>query len=185
MSASYQETLSLCLILEHRTVDYSPIMELPIKPEIAELTEPSKIEQQKRLIELENKIRNAFYEAGLAFREIKEKRLYELEGYKLFSTYVREKWGKGKSYANELIKAAEIISEDLLPIISEKVTLPTAEIQLRPLMRLKPEQRQEVWRKVCETAPNGKITENHVKKVKNELYSESNGCMGRCRGCDG
>jgi hypothetical protein len=48
-------------------------MELPIKPEIAELTEPSKIEQQKRLIELENKIRNAFYEAGLAFREIKEK----------------------------------------------------------------------------------------------------------------
>jgi len=156
-------------------------MELPIKPEIAELTEPSKIEQQKRLIELENKIRNAFYEAGLAFREIKEKRLYELEGYKLFSTYVREKWGKGKSHANELIKAAEIISEDLLPIISEKVTLPTAEIQLRPLMRLKPEQRQEVWRKVCETAPNGKVTGEHVRKIKNELYPESNGCVDTSR----
>jgi hypothetical protein len=59
-------------------------MDLPIEPEIVELTEPSTIEQQKRLSELEDKIRNAFYEAGLAFREILEKRLYQLEGYNSF-----------------------------------------------------------------------------------------------------
>ena len=148
-------------------------MELPIKPEIAELTEPSIIEQQKRLSELEEKIRSAFYEAGLAFREIREKRLYKLEGYNSFAIYLRDKWGKSKSHANDLIKTVEIISEDLFPITSDKVPLPTAEFQVRPLMRLEPEQRQEVWRKACETAPNGRVTKNHVEKVKNELYPSS------------
>ncbi len=148
-------------------------MDLPIEPEIVELTEPSRIEQQKRLSELENKIRNAFYEAGLAFREIHEKRLFELEGYNNFRDYLKEKWGKSQSHAYELINTAKIISEDLLPISSEKVPLPTAEAQVRPLTTLEPEQRQEVWRKACETAPNGKVTKNHVEKVKNELYPSS------------
>lgn len=145
-------------------------MNLPIDPEIAKLTESYKIEQQKRLIELENQIRKAFYEADLAFREIREKRLYKIEGFKSFENYLQEKWGKSKSHANYLIDAAKIISENLLPIISEKVPLPTAETQVRPLKQLKPEERQEVWRKACETAPNGKVTETHVKNVKNELY---------------
>jgi hypothetical protein len=61
----------------------------------------------------------------------------------------------------------------LLPISSGKVPLPTTETQVRPLKKLKPEERQEVWRKACETAPNGKITEAHVKNVKNELYPSS------------
>ncbi len=148
-------------------------MDLPIEPEIVELTEPSRIEQEKRLSELENKIRSAFYEAGLAFREILEKRLFELEGYNNFKDYLKEKWGKSQSHAYELINTAKIISEDLLPISSEKVPLPTAETQVRPLIKLEPEQRQEVWRKACETAPKGKVTKNHVEKVKNELYPSS------------
>jgi hypothetical protein len=148
-------------------------MDLPIEPEIVKLTEPSRIEQQKRLSELENQIRKAFYEAGLAFREIQEKRLYKLEGFKTFENYLKEKWGKTRSHAYNLITAVEIISEDLSPIISEKVPLPTAATQVRPLIKLEPEQRQEVWRKACETAPNGKVTENHVKKVKNELFPSS------------
>ncbi len=148
-------------------------MDLPIEPQIVKLTEPSRIEQQKRLSELENQIRKAFYESGLAFREIQEKRLYKLEGFKTFENYLKEKWGKTRSHAYNLITAVEIISEDLSPIISEKVPLPTAATQVRPLIKLEPEQRQEVWRKACETAPNGKVTENHVEKVKNELYPSS------------
>ena len=147
-------------------------MDLPIEPEIVELTEPSTIEQQKRLSELEDKIRNAFYEAGLAFREIQEKRLYKLEGFKTFGNYLKEKWGKTRSHAYNLITAA-VISEDLFPIISEKVPLPTAQTHVRPLTKLKPGERREVWRKACETAPNGKITEEHVKKVKSELFPSS------------
>lgn len=152
-------------------------MNLPIEPEIVKLTaEPSTIEQQKRLSELESKIRTAFYEAGLAFREIREKRLYKLDGYKRFENYLKEKWGKGKTYANGLISAAKIISEDLLPISSDKVPLPTAEAQVRQLSILKEsEQRQKVWIKACETAPNGKVTAEHVRKIKNELYPEING----------
>ena len=148
-------------------------MDLPIEPEIVKVTEPSTIEQQKRLTELENQIRKAFYEAGLAFREIREKRLYKIEGFNSFENYLKEKWGKSKSHANYLIDAAKIISEDLLPISSGKVPLPTTETQVRPLKKLKPEERQEVWRKACETAPNGKVTETHVKNVKNELYPSS------------
>jgi hypothetical protein len=87
--------------------------------------------------------------------------------------YLRDKWGKSKSHANYLIDAAKIIFEDLLPISSGKVSLPTNETQVRPLKTLKPEERQEVWRKACETAPNGKVTGTHVEKVKNELYPSS------------
>ena len=147
-------------------------MDLPIEPEIIELTEPSTIEQQKRLSELERKIQSSFYEIGLAFREIRDKQLYRLQGYTKFETYVKEKWSKSVNHAYDLIAVAKII-EDLLPISNEKVPLPTAECQVRPLRTLESIRRQQVWLKVCQTAPNGKITEGHVKKVKNELFPSS------------
>jgi hypothetical protein len=149
-------------------------MDLPIKAEIVEITDPSTVEKQERLSELEGKIQASFYEVGLAFREIREQQLYRVQGYTEFKTYLKEKWSKSDSHAYDLISAAKIISEDLLPIINEKVPLPTAESQVRPLKNLEPIRRQQVWLKVCETAPNGKITEEHVKKVKNELFPSSN-----------
>jgi hypothetical protein len=148
-------------------------MDLPIKAEIVEIAEPSTVEKQQRLSELEGKIQSAFYEAGLAFREIRDKHLYRVQGYTKFKTYVKEKWGKSNNHAYDLISTAKIISEDLLPISNEKVPLPTAESQVRPLKNIEPIRRQQVWLKACETAPNGKITEEHVKKVKNELFPSS------------
>jgi hypothetical protein len=147
-------------------------MDLPIKAEIVEIAEPSTVEKQKRLSELEGKIQSSFYEIGLAFREIRDKQLYRLQGYTKFETYVKEKWRKSVNHAYDLIAVANTI-DDLLPISNEKVPLPTAECQVRPLRTLESIRRQQVWLKVCQTAPNGKITEKHVKKVKNELFPSS------------
>jgi hypothetical protein len=147
-------------------------MDLPIKPEIVQLTEPSTIEQQQRLSELEGKIQSSFYEIGLAFREIRDKQLYRVQGYTKFKTYVNEKWSKSVNHAYDLIAVANTI-DDLLLISNEKVPLPTAECQVRPLRTLESIPRQQIWLKVCQTAPNGKITEKHVKKVKNELFPSS------------
>lgn len=148
------------------------MMDLLIKAEIVEIAELSTVEKQERLSELEGKIQSSFYEIGLAFREIRDKQLYQVQGYTKFETYVKEKWSKSVNHAYDLIAVAKII-EDLLPISNEKVPLPTAESQVRPLRNLESIRRQQVWLKVCETAPNGKITEKHVKKVKNELFPSS------------
>jgi hypothetical protein len=44
------------------------------------------------------------------------------------------------------------------------------ERQLRPLRRLKPEERPQTWQKVQETAPNGHITAAHVQTVVDMLH---------------
>jgi predicted SnoaL-like aldol condensation-catalyzing enzyme len=48
-----------------------------------------------------------------------------------------------------------------------------SERQARPLTKLEPEQQQEAWQKVVETAPEGKITAYHVSKVVSEIRKET------------
>jgi hypothetical protein len=59
------------------------------------------------LIELECKIGRNFEEAGLALDEINSHQLYKEKGFETCETYVKERWGMGKSYAYKLIRAAK------------------------------------------------------------------------------
>ena len=47
--------------------------------------------------------------------------------------------------------------------------IPENERQARPLTKLDPEQQVEAWQKVVETAPDGKVTAKHVKKVADQM----------------
>lgn len=115
-----------------------------------------------RLSELETTIEHGlqtFVEVGNALMEIRDSRLYR-ESFGTFEDYCQERWAMSRSYAHRTIEAAQVVT-NLLPIGN----IPTNEAQARPLSPLTPQLQREVWPLVVDTAPNGKITANHVQRV--------------------
>lgn len=105
----------------------------------------------------------SFIEVGTALQAIRDNRLYR-ESFATFEAYCQDKWNLTSRHANRLIEAVEV-NEDLRPMGLE---LPTNERQARPLSRVEPEIRAELWQTALDTAPNGKVTAAHVEKVVNE-----------------
>lgn len=104
---------------------------------------------------------NTFYEVGAALVAIKTQKLYRAE-YRTFEEYCTEKWHIGHSRAYQLIEAAAI-KENLSTMVD---ILPENERQVRELKGLEPDQQRQVWAKAVDTAPNGKITAQHIKDVR-------------------
>ena len=105
---------------------------------------------------------NTFMEVGAALLAIRDERLYRVE-FGTFEDYCRERWGMSKRHANRLISATETI-EHLGPLGPD-----VTERQIRPLTSLEPDDQRLAWQLVTETAPNGKVTADHVKSVVNVL----------------
>ena len=105
-----------------------------------------------------------FVDVGEALLTIRDRGLYR--DYGTFEQYCRDRWGFVASRARQLIAAARIVSN------VETVTnvTPGSEGQARPLMSLGPEQQREAWAWAVETAPEGKITGAHVRRVV-DVYS--------------
>jgi len=82
-----------------------------------------------------------FVHVGNALLEIRNSRLYRLE-YDTFEDYCRERWGFKRSYAYELIDAADTMAN-----LSGIPDTPKSVSQLRPLTILEPEQQREAWQR--------------------------------------
>lgn len=106
---------------------------------------------------------NAFHRAGNALVDIRDRRLYR-QHYTTFEEYCRERWGFSKTHANRLIGASSV-AENLTPLGVK----PESESHLRPLTGLEPEQQREVWQEAAVTAPAGKITAAHVKRIADKV----------------
>jgi N6-adenosine-specific RNA methylase IME4 len=122
-----------------------------------------------RLAELEHVIErglNTFVDVGNALMEIRDGRLYK-NSHATFEDYCRDKWGMSRFYAHRLIDAA-IVTTNLLPIGN---IIPQTESQARPLTILSPSEQPAVWQQAVETAPDGKVTAEHVQAMVN-LYRE-------------
>lgn len=123
----------------------------------------------ERLNELELVIEKGlqtFVEVGNALMEIRDTRLYR-EQFGTFEDYCRDRWGMSKMHAYRLIDAAQVVTN---LESNQLVTFPSNEAQTRPLAQLSPELQREVWQQAVITAPNGKVTANHVQQVIHELY---------------
>ena len=73
-----------------------------------------KIATKSKLELLENVIRlgrKTFFEVGSALAEIMEERLYIEKGFGSFAEYCDSVWGFKKSYAYQLIRSAEVVTE--------------------------------------------------------------------------
>lgn len=128
--------------------------------------------EQDVLAQCENIIERglkSFIEVGTALQAIRDNRLYR-EAFPTFEGYCQDKWGMTRRNANYLIDAVEVV--DSLGTIVPK---PENEAQARPLSRVEPDIRPELWQSAIDTAPNGKVTAAHVGKVVDEYQEKERG----------
>jgi hypothetical protein len=116
-----------------------------------------------------------FVEVGCALYEIRSARLYRDE-FSNFDTYCRERWGMGRSRAQQLISAARtfaaIESDSHKPVTSvttdddeAQLPLPTSERQLRPLVGLPDDVAVDAWRTAVETCDSDTPTVDDVERA--------------------
>ncbi|WP_414624320.1 hypothetical protein [Calothrix sp. CCY 0018] len=109
--------------------------------EIIESQELTEDEEQQRLY-LERKVERAFYEAGKALMELRDRRLYR-STHKTFEEYCRDRFGYNRSRSYQFIDAA-IVVDNLLECPQIVDIFPIREGQVRPLTSLEPSQQREV-----------------------------------------
>ncbi len=93
-------------------------------------------------LHLERKVERAFFEAGKALAELRDRRLYR-STHGTFEEYCKDRFGYNRSRFYQLIDAAAVVDNlhKCPPFVD---ILPTAEGQVRPLTKLETEQQQEV-----------------------------------------
>jgi hypothetical protein len=100
-----------------------------------------------------------FFEVGSALMEIKINGLFR-ETHRNFNVYCQERWGFGRSYANKLIGSAERIQ--LLP---QDLPKPANEFQIRPFLKLEPDEFPKKWQTILDAAGAGKVTSRIVEET--------------------
>ncbi|MBW4458254.1 MAG: hypothetical protein KME55_39855 [Nostoc indistinguendum CM1-VF10] len=152
-----------------------------IAVEVTELTEQ---EISDRLL-LERKVERAFFEAGKALAELRDRKLYR-STHKTFEEYCKQRFGYTRIAASYKIAAATVM-DNLLTNGLQKEEIATDELQtpkmltnglqilpnnerlVRPLASLEPEVQREAWQKAVEEAggkvPSGRIVKNVVQRI--------------------
>lgn len=158
------------------TVFYDEFNNTPL-----DVVKPLSGTEQKRRVELEEVItRNftAFYEVGCALREIRERQLYR-NTHDRFDHYCKELWEINRSHAYRMIDASFIVDSikqiSLSPIGDKVEWIPQNESQARALIKFK-NNAADIHTIVTEavaTAPSGKMTAAHLKKIARSLHSEN------------
>jgi hypothetical protein len=148
--------------------------------EVRELTE----QEISDRLHLERQVEKAFYLAGKALTELRDRKLYR-STHKTFEEYCRERFGFERRYPYRLIESTVVVDNlikmcpnrthfqnDLdtsTPDSSETQVLPINEYQLRPLIALEPEVQREAWQQAVEAAggkvPSGRVVKDVVQRI--------------------
>ncbi len=113
------------------------------KIEVVEELSPEEEADRQRL---ELRVERAFYESGLALKELRYRRLYR-NTHKSFEQYCQDRFGFQRRYPYYLIDAVDVV--DNLCTNSAQI-LPNKETQVRPLTKLKPDKQYQVWQEAVE-----------------------------------
>lgn len=144
--------------------------------EVPELTE----DEQRDRLHLERKVERAFFEAGKALAQLRDRRLYR-STHKTFEEYCKDRFSYTYRHVNYLIAGSVIVDNIKMGTNSSQneqaeemgtnssQILPTSEVQVRPLAKLEPQQQQEVWQAAVEEAkgkvPSGRIVKDVVQRI--------------------
>jgi hypothetical protein len=138
-------------------------------------------EDEQDRLKLEREIERAFYKAGCALKELRDRRLYR-STHKTFQEYCQDRFGFTRRRSDYLISAAEVVDnlsgepEAKLKREPMVLILPTSERQCRPLTKLEPEQQREIWHKAVETSkgkvPSGKVVSALVAEIEGKPISD-------------
>jgi hypothetical protein len=126
--------------------------------EVPELTQE---EQRDRLL-LERKVERAFFEAGKALMELRDRKLYR-STHKTFEEYCRDRFGHNRRQSYLLMDAAVIFDNLEQKCDRNDHILPTNEWQIRPLSKLDPDIQPEAWQQAVESA-KGKVPSHRIVK---------------------
>jgi hypothetical protein len=124
-----------------------------------EVLEELTYDEERDRHRLELRVERAFYEAGAALRELRDRRLYR-SMHKTFEDYVRERFGYSRITAHYKIAAAAVV--DNLLTNGEQI-LPTNERQVRDMMRHSPQLQCSIWSQSVEKA-GGKVPSSRIVK---------------------
>ncbi|WP_414530267.1 hypothetical protein [Nodularia chucula] len=132
--------------------------------EVEELTE----EEQRDRLHLERKVERAFYEAGKALMELRDRRLYR-STHRTFEEYCQDRFGHSRRQSYLLMDAADVFDNLLEKCDPLDHILPTNERQVRPLTKLEPQEQQFVWQTAVEEAggkvPSGRMVKDLVQRI--------------------
>ncbi len=136
---------------------------------IEELTPDEERERHR----LELKVERAFFEAGAALRQLRDKRLYR-SSHKTFEAYCRDRFNYSRDAADLKIAAAKVYEnlQQFLPTNGRQIPMPTNERQLRDLAKanLDPKTQAFVWLEGVDSAgnklPSGRIIKGIVERLK-------------------
>jgi hypothetical protein len=132
--------------------------------------DPLTPEQEQLRDELESQVEQAFYVAGTALRQLRDRRLYRAS-HRNFEDYCRDRFGFARQAANYLIAAAGVFQN--LTTNGCQI-LPNNERQVRPLTSLKLIEQVEAWSMAVE-ANKGKVPSGRlVKQIVRELHPPTN-----------
>ncbi|WP_052672315.1 hypothetical protein [Aliterella atlantica] len=139
-------------------------------------------EEQRDRQRLELGVEQAFYQAGKALAQLRERRLYRTT-HKTFEAYCQDRFGFTRRHSDYLINGAKVV-ENLLSIrtisppnyaqgnlrtIPAQI-LPTKLEQVKPLTSLEPDQWRLAWNKAVEKAhgkvPSGQIVRAVVEQLQ-------------------
>jgi hypothetical protein len=109
----------------------------------------------------------SFIEVGNALLTIRTNELYK-ETHRTWEEYCMGRWGWKRHYVNRIIGASRVANA-MVPT----GTIPISERSVRPLTALPKEKRVEVWKKAVDSAPNGEVTERHVREAIAEIETET------------
>jgi len=120
-------------------------------------------------LELERQVESAFYEAGKALRELRDKRLYR-STHKTFEEYCKDRFGFERRHPYRLIDGADIVDNLIQMCPNGTQILPTSERQVRPLTKLEREEQRQAWQMAVEQAggkvPTGNIVKDIVQRIR-------------------
>jgi hypothetical protein len=149
------------------TVDSST--SIPVEAAQVEVLEELTYDEQRDRHRLELRVEQAFYQAGKALAQLRQRRLYR-STHKTFEAYCQDRFGFTRRHSDCLIAGAVVVEnlQQMRTIHSQ--ILPTKLEQIKPLASLKPDKQRQVWDKALETAngkvPSGRIVKEIVEQLK-------------------
>jgi hypothetical protein len=139
--------------------------------EIQELSD----EEQRDRLHLERKVERAFFEAGKALMELRDRKLYR-STHRTFEEYCKDRFGYSRDTAYLKLSATVVYDniQKYLPTIGRQIPMPTNERQLRDLAKadFEPSVQADVWQQAVEEAggkvPSGRIVKGIVERLKDK-----------------
>lgn len=119
---------------------------------------------------LERTVQQAFFIAGKALKQLRDRRLYR-ETHSSFESYVKERFDFTRRAADYLISSAEVM-ENLKreQFVLRTNVLPSRESHCRPLAKLSPQEQPAAWDRAVEKAggkmPSSRIIKEAIKEIK-------------------